>query len=95
LLAENELPVADVNIALLVNFLVSEDASGRIVRSVGLERFGSEALLRSPATASTVLKQGLGTRLLTQAEVMASVRRFRFVAAYNDGGRLFPTRGIR
>lgn len=71
LLAENELPVADVEAALLVDFLVAEDAGGKIVGSVGLERFGRSALLRSLATARTVRKQGLGTRLLTQAEVMA------------------------
>jgi amino-acid N-acetyltransferase len=71
LLAENELPVADVDAALLVDFLVAEDASGRIVGSVGLERFGRSALLRSLATARKVRKEGLGTRLLTHAQLMA------------------------
>lgn len=71
LLAENELPVADVDAALLVDFLVAEDASGRIVGSVGLERFGRSALLRSLATARKSRKEGLGTRLLANAELMA------------------------
>ena len=71
LLAENELIVADVDAALLVDFLVAEDASGRIVGSVGLERFGRSALLRSLATAKQARKAGLGTRLLAHAELMA------------------------
>lgn len=71
LLVENELPVADVDAALLVDFLVAEDANGRIVGSVGLERFGRSALLRSLATARKVRKEGLGTRLLAHAELMA------------------------
>ncbi|WP_133647941.1 arsenic resistance N-acetyltransferase ArsN2 [Paraburkholderia flava] len=71
LLAENELPVADVDEALLVDFLVAEDAGGKIVGSVGLERFGRIALLRSLATAKMARKEGLGTRLLAHAELMA------------------------
>jgi amino-acid N-acetyltransferase len=71
LLAENELPVADVDAALLVDFLVAEDAGGKIVGSVGLERFGHSALLRSLATARKARKAGLGTRLLAHAELMA------------------------
>ena len=47
LLAQNELPVAEVDAALLEDFLVAEDARGKIVGSVGLERFGQSALLRS------------------------------------------------
>ncbi|MFM0173642.1 arsenic resistance N-acetyltransferase ArsN2 [Paraburkholderia sediminicola] len=71
LLAENELPVADVDAALLVDFLVAEDANGRIVGGVGLERFGRSALLRSLATARKARNEGLGTRLLAHAELMA------------------------
>jgi len=71
LLAENELPVADVDAALLVDFLVAEDAGGKIVGSVGLERFGHSALLRSLATARKARNAGLGTRLLAHAELMA------------------------
>ncbi|MFM0034001.1 arsenic resistance N-acetyltransferase ArsN2 [Paraburkholderia strydomiana] len=71
LLAQNELPVADINLALLVDFLVAEDVDGKIVGSVGLERFGRSALLRSLVTAGTVRKEGLGKRLLAHAELMA------------------------
>ncbi|MFM0499073.1 arsenic resistance N-acetyltransferase ArsN2 [Paraburkholderia caffeinilytica] len=71
LLAENELPVADINLALLVDFLVAEDVDGKIVGSVGLERFGRSALLRSLVSAGTVRKNGLGKRLLAHVELMA------------------------
>lgn len=72
LLAENELPVEDVDATLLVDFLVAEDVSGRIVGGVGLERFGSGALLRSLAVAQTSRNAGLGGRLLAHAENLAS-----------------------
>ncbi len=71
LLAENELPVADINLALLVDFLVAEDVDGKIVGSVGLERFGRSALLRSVAIARRAQNEGFGTRLLDHAELMA------------------------
>ncbi|WP_233799843.1 arsenic resistance N-acetyltransferase ArsN2 [Paraburkholderia sp. HP33-1] len=71
LLAENGLPVADVDAALLDDFTVAEDVDGMIVGSVGLERFGRSALLRSLATSRKVRKQGLGTRMLAHAELIA------------------------
>lgn len=71
LLAENELPVTDVDAALLVDFLIAEDAGGKIVGSVGLERFGGSALLRSLAVAQTSRNAGLGGRLLAHAENLA------------------------
>ena len=71
LLAENELPIADVDAALLVDFLVAEDANGRIVGSVGLERFGRSALLRSLCVARQVRNVGFGTTLLSYAEAAA------------------------
>ncbi|WP_408408913.1 GNAT family N-acetyltransferase [Paraburkholderia sediminicola] len=52
-------------------FLVAEDVDGKIVGSVGLERFGRSALLRSLTTAGKARKEGFSTRLLTQAEVLA------------------------
>jgi amino-acid N-acetyltransferase len=71
LLAENELLVADVDARLLVDFLVAQDASGKIVGGVGLERFGRSALLRSLVVARTVRNERLGTVLVTQAETLA------------------------
>ncbi|WP_087645396.1 arsenic resistance N-acetyltransferase ArsN2 [Caballeronia choica] len=71
LLAENELPVADVDAALIVDFLVAEDARGKIVGSVCLERFGRSALLRSLVVANRARNAGLGGRLLAHAENLA------------------------
>ena len=71
LLAENDLPTSDVDASLLNDFLVAEDASGALVGSIGLERFGSTALLRSLAVAQTARNGGLGSNLLSQAESLA------------------------
>lgn len=71
LLAENELPVADMNAAMLAHFVVLEDESGTIVGSVGLERLGVNALLRSLAVAQTARHERLGTMLVAHAESMA------------------------
>lgn len=68
LLAENGLPEADVTNDLLVHFIVAEDANGNIVGSVGLERFGTSALLRSLTVAQTARNDGLGSRMLAHAE---------------------------
>ncbi|MDR6472176.1 amino-acid N-acetyltransferase [Paraburkholderia graminis] len=74
LLAQNELPVADINLALLVDFLVAEDVDGKIVGSVGLERFGRSALLRSLAVSSTARGSGLGRSLTAHVERTARSR---------------------
>ncbi|WP_251031421.1 GNAT family N-acetyltransferase [Paraburkholderia strydomiana] len=71
LLAENELPVADINAALLADFLVAEYSGGQIVGSVAVERFERSALLRSLAVARTARNERLGTMLLTHAELLA------------------------
>jgi amino-acid N-acetyltransferase len=71
LLAENELPASDVTPDLLRDFAVAEDAHGAVVGSVGLERFGAEALLRSLAVAKPERSAGLGSKLLAHAEYVA------------------------
>jgi amino-acid N-acetyltransferase len=71
LLAENELPTSDATRDLLRDFVVAEDAHGSVVGSVGLERFGPDALLRSLAVAGRERKAGLGSTLLAHAEDMA------------------------
>lgn len=71
LLAENGLPASDVTPDLLRDYAVAEDANGLVVGSVGLERFGTEALLRSLAVAEPARKAGLGGHLLTHAEDLA------------------------
>jgi amino-acid N-acetyltransferase len=71
LLAENELPASDVTPDMLRDFAVAEDAHWSVVGSVGLERFGAEALLRSLAVANPERSAGLGSKLLAHAEHMA------------------------
>ncbi|MFL9911799.1 arsenic resistance N-acetyltransferase ArsN2 [Paraburkholderia sp. RL17-337-BIB-A] len=71
LLVENALPVSDVTPDLLCDFAVAEDAHESVVGSVGLERFGAEALLRSLAVAKPERSAGSGGKLLAHAEYMA------------------------
>lgn len=71
LLAENELPASDITGDLLSDFAVAENADGSVVGSVGLERFGANALLRSLAVSQTARRGGLGGRLLAHAENLA------------------------
>lgn len=71
LLAENELLSADIIEDLLIDFAVAEDADGAVVGSVGLERFGANALLRSLAVVQSARNAGLGGRLLAYADDLA------------------------
>lgn len=68
LLAESGLPNSDVTGDLSFDFAVAEDADGSVVGSVGLERFGTNALLRSLAVAQPARNDGLGGRMLAHAE---------------------------
>ncbi|WP_229514115.1 arsenic resistance N-acetyltransferase ArsN2 [Paraburkholderia terrae] len=68
LLAKSGLPNADVTGDLLFDFAVAEDADGSVVGSVGLERFGTNALLRSLAVAQPARNDGLGGHMLAHAE---------------------------
>lgn len=52
LLAESDLPISDVTVELLRDFLVAEDKNGVLTGNVGLERFGHKALLRSLAVTA-------------------------------------------
>lgn len=71
LLAENGLPASDITSKLLNDFAVAEDEDGVLVGSVGLERFGASALLRSLVVAQTARNAELGGRLLAHAEDLA------------------------
>jgi amino-acid N-acetyltransferase len=73
LLAENELPAADLTRELMPDFVVAEDADGSVVGSVGLERFGTNALLRSLAVSQAARGVGLGRSLTVHAENAARV----------------------
>src|SRR5579864_5859127 len=71
LLVANGLPSADVSAVLLNDFWVTEDATGTLVGSIGLEQFGQNALLRSLAVAHLARNAGIGGRLVAHAERMA------------------------
>ncbi|MBC8751403.1 MULTISPECIES: arsenic resistance N-acetyltransferase ArsN2 [Paraburkholderia] len=71
LLAENDLPFSDVTADLLRDFLVAEDTDDVLVGSVGLEKFGRPALLRSLVVAQAARSDGLGTSLTAHSENLA------------------------
>ncbi|MDN7942439.1 arsenic resistance N-acetyltransferase ArsN2 [Burkholderia multivorans] len=69
LLEDNQLPIADVTAPLLGDFLVAVVPG--LVGVVGLERFGSNALLRSLVVASDGRSRGLGRELVEKMEQRA------------------------
>ncbi|MFM0656049.1 arsenic resistance N-acetyltransferase ArsN2 [Paraburkholderia sediminicola] len=71
LLAESGLPASDVTRNLLPDFAVAEDADGSMVGSVGLERFGTNVLLRSLAVVKHARNRRLGGDLVAHAEDLA------------------------
>lgn len=85
----------DVTAALLIDFLVAENTVGAVVGTVGLERYGQNALLRSLAVGSTLRNAGLGARLLFPAELtVRSFGRHKITAVYDEGWPVLPTDGI-
>lgn len=62
LLSEVELPPDGVA-ENLDGFLVARNQQSRLVGTIGLERYGNTALLRSAAVAPECQKSGLGSRL--------------------------------
>ena len=84
----------DVNAALLIDFLVAENTVGAVVGTVGLERYGQNALLRSLAVGSTLRNAGLGARLLFPAELTVrslAVTKLRLVTT--RAGQFFQRMG--
>ena len=71
LLVANGLPSSDVSAALLNDFWVAENAAGTLVGSIGLERYGQNALLRSLAVAPPARNAGIGAGLVAHAERVA------------------------
>jgi amino-acid N-acetyltransferase len=64
LLTSSELPLDGVA-ENLTDFLVADDG-GRITGVIGLERYGSHALLRSVAVAPSARGSGIGGRLVNE-----------------------------
>ena len=62
LLKDNKLPVSDLS-ELKIDFIVATD-QGEIVGCIGLERHGTDGLLRSFAVKDGYKSQGIGGRLI-------------------------------
>ena len=69
MLAGNDLPTSDISADLLNDFGFAEDADGSVVGSVGLEKYGPNALLRSLAVAQPARNAGPGGRPLQRTTV--------------------------
>ncbi|HYD60267.1 MAG TPA: arsenic resistance N-acetyltransferase ArsN2 [Noviherbaspirillum sp.] len=86
LLDSGGLPTSDLMEAHLENFIILAQA-GRIAGSIGMERFGEDALLRSLAVDTMMRGEGYGSRLLELMEARASedgVRRLYLLTTSAD-----------
>jgi len=93
LLSASGLPTADLDRAMLRDFIVALDA-GELVGVVGVERHGDHALLRSLAVAPGSRGQGLGHALLEAAEARAAALGIRSLSLLTQGAApLFAARG--
>ncbi len=72
LLENAGLPTADLDAALVHDFLVIDDAQGSPCGCVGIERHGDDALLRSLVVAPDARGAGSGARLVEAAEAHAA-----------------------
>ncbi len=94
LLESHALPVAGAE-SFLDHFLLAE-RGGRVIACVGLEHYGTSALLRSCAVDDALRGQGIGAALVTQLierAFRAGVRRIGLLTTSAD--RYFPKLGFR
>lgn len=68
LLADNALPNTDVDDSSRIQFLTADNADGQPAACIGVEAYGSEALLRSLAVSRARRGQGVGRALVVAAE---------------------------
>jgi protein-tyrosine-phosphatase/N-acetylglutamate synthase-like GNAT family acetyltransferase len=95
LLEANGLPVLDLDRARLPDFIVARDG-GQLVGCVAVERLGTEGLIRSLAVSEGRRGQGIGARLVEEAEALA--RRGGIGALYlltTTAERFFAARGYQ
>ncbi len=67
LLSACELPTADISLLLFGAY-----SAGKLVGVIGLEVYGTDALLRSLAVVPALRRQGLGKAMVTYAETYAA-----------------------
>ena len=95
LLELERLPTGDITEQSLEYFLVCRDGKG-VIGAVGIELFGSSALLRSLVVSQNVRRDGLGGRLAAAAEALA--KRLGAHSVYlltTSAEQFFSSRGYR
>lgn len=68
LLEAASLPTEDLEHNAMEHFLVARDPAGKAIGAIGLERYGSSALLRSLVVATENRDRRLGTQLVAELE---------------------------
>ena len=68
LLEAAALPTEDLDPSSMAHFLVARDASARVISTIGYERYGRAALLRSLAVARENRNRNLGTQMVAALE---------------------------
>lgn len=91
LLREAALPTEDLRDPDAVQFWVAEDA-GRVIGAIGLQRFGSEGLLRSAVVAPDYRHHGLGAKLVAALEPAAADSGIRTLVLLTQTARDFFAR---
>ena len=93
LLELQNLPTADLPTSL-AHFLV-EEMDGRIVGSIGLELYGTAALLRSMAVSPSHRNKGIASKLVSQLIIAAGEKRVRSIYLITNTAELyFKKRGF-
>jgi amino-acid N-acetyltransferase len=68
------LPVEDLEQSSMAHFLVARDRSGKVIGTIGVERYGRAALLRSLVVAPACRNRDLGTQLVAELEARCRSR---------------------
>jgi amino-acid N-acetyltransferase len=68
LLEAASLPTEDLARSSMAHFLLARHDSGKLIGAIGVERYGSAALIRSLVVAPDYRNRGLGTQLLAELE---------------------------
>lgn len=91
LLTQADLPVEDLQDPEAVQFWIAEDA-GRVVGAIGLQRFGSDALLRSAVVVPEYRHRGLGAKLVATLERAATTSGVRSLVLLTQTAKDFFSR---
>ncbi|MFQ5547113.1 MAG: arsenic resistance N-acetyltransferase ArsN2 [Woeseia sp.] len=99
LLVEAELPITDLGPDRLEHFLIAETSGksrNETLGTIGLQRFGTEGLLRSLVVSESDRQSGLGGRLVTALEANASCAGVKDLWLLTiDAQRYFESLGYR